>query len=161
MTTPLSFPVFLAQDGGGAIVPGGGTPPAGEVQSTTTTPGTTTPPGSPGGSPSTNPFGGMFVPLIVVMVVLVLMTTMGGRKEKKKRAELLASVAKNDQVQTVGGVIGTVIELNEATMVLRVDEASNTRVRFARSAIQQVLRSSRDKPDGTDVEVKPAVPARV
>lgn len=159
--TTLQFPLLLAQDGG-AIVPGNPAPAS--QPATESSPGTSPPLTTPGAQ---RPAGGgasgfnMLLPLIVVMVVLVLMTSLGGRKEKKKRAELLASVSRNDRVQTVGGIIGTVVELTDTEMVLRVDEAANTRIRFARSAIQQVLRSSRDKGNGTDVEVKPAVPSRV
>jgi preprotein translocase subunit YajC len=49
---------------------------------------------------------------------------LGGRKEKKKRAALMASLKKHDKVQTVGGIIGTVVELTAEEVVLRVDETS-------------------------------------
>ena len=58
---------------------------------------------------------------------------------KKKRKALLSTVKKHDRVQTVGGVIGSIVEVNPDTVVLKVDESSNTRITFARSAIQQVL----------------------
>jgi preprotein translocase subunit YajC len=61
----------------------------------------------------------------------------------------------------VGGIIGTVVDLTSTEMVLRVDESSNTRIRFARSAVQQVLREG--KAASADVELKPGAepaPAR-
>ena len=52
---------------------------------------------------------------------------------------------RGDRVQTVGGEIGTVVDLTESEMTLRVDETSNTRIRFARSAIQQVLKEGKEE----------------
>jgi preprotein translocase subunit YajC len=75
------------------------------------------------------------------------MTTMAGRKEKKKRAQMLSGVKRGDRVQTIGGEIGSIVELSDTEMVLRVDEASNTRIRFARSALQQVLREGKAAED--------------
>ena len=85
---------------------------------------------------------------------------MGGRKEKRRRAEMLASLARNDKVHTVGGLIGTVTEVHDQEVVLRTDEASNTRVRIARSAITQVIKPGGVKPAGPELEAKPAAPVR-
>lgn len=98
--------------------------------------------GAGGSKPAANPFGGFFFPLILAMIVLMVFTTItSGRKEKKKKAEMMSSLARHDRVQTIGGVIGTIVEIDAESVVLRVHESSDTRVRFARSAIQQVLRS--------------------
>jgi preprotein translocase subunit YajC len=99
-----------------------------------------------GAQPAAAPGGGGMNVLMVLMVpmllVLILTSVMGSRKEKKKRADLMSSLKKHDKVQTIGGVIGTVVELGADEVVLRVDEVSKTRIRFSRSAIQQVLRGS-------------------
>jgi len=96
------------------------------------------------GNTNTNPsiFEG-FLPIILVMfVVMIIFSMMGSRRERKKRAALISSISKHDKVQTVGGVIGSVVEIKSDTIVLKVDEAANTRITFARSAIQQVITSS-------------------
>ncbi len=99
------------------------------------------PPGAPGaGTGSRDPFGGMFFPLLLVLLItMITFTVLGQRRDKKKRAALLHSVKKHDRVQTVGGVIGSIVEVKTDTVVLKVDETSNTRITFARSAVQQVL----------------------
>jgi len=100
-----------------------------------------TPPGAPGtGSTSRDAFGGMFFPLqLVLLITMITFTVLGQRRDRKKRAALLHSVKKHDRVQTVGGVIGSIVEVKTDTVVLKVDETSNTRITFARSAVQQVL----------------------
>ena len=92
-------------------------------------------------APATGPAGGSGF-LIIMMVLLgtmVLFSVMSGRREKKKRAELLGSIKKHDKVMTVGGVLGTVVEMKDDAVVLKVDETSNTRITFSKSAISQVM----------------------
>jgi len=52
---------------------------------------------------------------------------------------MLAALKKGDKVQTAGGILGTVVEVRDSEVVVKVDENANTRLRFARSAIQAVL----------------------
>jgi preprotein translocase subunit YajC len=57
---------------------------------------------------------------------------------------MVSAIKKHDRVQTIGGVIGSVVEIKPDYVVLKVDESSNTRITFARSAVQQVLTISPD-----------------
>jgi len=52
---------------------------------------------------------------------------------------MISAIKKHDRVQTIGGVIGSVVEVKPDYIVLKVDESSNTRITFSRSAIAQVL----------------------
>lgn len=104
--------------------------------------------GSPGpGGNQPPPTGGgfgqlfIFLPLIGLLIFMMIASGRKQKKEQRARQEMLASIRRFDRVQTVGGVIGTVQELTEDELVLRVDEDSGTRVRFSRSSVQQVLES--------------------
>ena len=81
--------------------------------------------------------------MIIVIMVFIVFSVMGQRRDKKKRDALLNAIKKHDRVQTVGGVLGSVVEIKPDTVVLKVDESSNTRITFARSSIQQVLSSGK------------------
>lgn len=89
----------------------------------------------------TSPPGGMGMLWMILLVIGVFwFFVLGGqRRDKKKRAALLAAIRKGDKVQTAGGIIGTVIEVRPADVLLKVDENTNTRIKFARSAIQNIL----------------------
>ncbi len=78
---------------------------------------------------------------IMAIFVMLMWWVMGSsqRKEKKKRASMLEALKKGDKVQTIGGVIASVVEVRENDVVLKVDDSSNTRIRFTRGAIQSVL----------------------
>ena len=67
-----------------------------------------------------------------------------GFDESIRMMKLLSSVKKHDRVRTIGGVIGAVVEIKPDTILLKVDESSNTRMTFARDAVQQVLESEEE-----------------
>ncbi len=88
-------------------------------------------------------------PMLIILVVfgaIILFSVFGQRKEKKRRQQMLDSIKKSDSVQTIGGVIGSVVEVKNETIVIRVDDRSDTRMTFSRAAVQQVL----SQPDNAD-----------
>ena len=113
---------------------------------TTTGDGTTSVTGGPGGATG-NGGGGLFnsgfmVVLVMMFLAMIIFSFMGQRRDRKKREAMISAVKKHDKVQTVGGLIGSVVEVKTDTIVLKVDESANTRITFARSSIQQVLTSA-------------------
>ena len=104
------------------------------------TPGATGTPPAGGGQPAPNPFSFMG-PLLLVMVFVIGFSMLTSRREKKRREQMLSSVKKGEKVLTIGGIIGVVADVRDDEVILRVDEHSNTKMRFTRSSIQQVLQS--------------------
>ena len=78
----------------------------------------------------------MIIPLVLIMLVI---STFSQRRERKKREQMLGGIKKHDRVRTIGGVLGSVVELKPDTVVLKVDESSNIRMTFSRDAIQQIV----------------------
>ena len=77
--------------------------------------------------------------LILMLVVFYGIVLSGNRKEKRKRKEMLAAVARNDRVMTIGGIVGSVVSVSEHEVTLKVDESANVKITVIRSAIQRVL----------------------
>ncbi|MEW6249377.1 MAG: preprotein translocase subunit YajC [Planctomycetota bacterium] len=101
----------------------------------------TTAPGAPGAPPSPTSFlQNPLIPLILVIVVFWFIMSRGKRKEQQRYQQMLSSLKRNDRVQTIGGVLGTVVDVRDDEVVLKVDETNNVKVRFNRSAIKEVLR---------------------
>ena len=145
------FTLIIAQDDGGPSLRGSGNN-TGTASGNDTTGADG---GAGGGAPPPNPFGGnMLLIFGGIFFFIILWSILGQRKEKKKREAMLDAIGKHDRVQTIGGVIGSVVELKSDTVVLKVDESSNTRMTFSRSAIQQVLSEnpSRKREDPADAE---------
>ncbi len=59
-----------------------------------------------------------------------------------------ARLAKNDRVLTIGGVIGTIISVKDSEVILKVDESTNTKMTFIKTAIQRIITD--DQPLGAD-----------
>lgn len=64
------------------------------------------------------------------------------KKQQQQREAMLNSVAKEDHVVTNGGIKGVVVKVDDKEVVLRVDEKTNTRIRFARSAVGMIEKKS-------------------
>ena len=119
-----------------AAPPAAAPPLAGQTSASGTAPAT----GADAAPPSL--FGGdMMYFLLPVMAVLILLTVLGPRKEQKRRNTMLKAMKKHDRVVTVGGAIGSITEIKDDTIVLKVDESSNTRMTFSRDSVQQILES--------------------
>ena len=80
-----------------------------------------------------------FVPIILIVVVFYLFMWRSKRGEEKKRTDMISQLKRGDRVQTIGGIIGNVVEVRDSEVLLKVDETSNTKIRFTRSAIHRVL----------------------
>jgi len=128
--TPLDQALGSGGASPGTVAAPGGTTGAG----TGAAPGTAAP--RPGGDST---FLFMVLGLVAVMFIMTIFT---GRRQKKQRETMLAALRKHDRVMTSGGIIGFVVEIKPRTVVLKVDEGSNTRITFSRESIQQVLEAS-------------------
>lgn len=110
----------------------------------------------PAGAARAQPGSGMniiFFGFLVFFVILIFSQWSQSKKERRRKEEMLSGLSRHDRVQTIGGIIGTVAELSDNEVVLRVDEATNTRVRVSRGAIQAVLKKGRGA--GSEAEPKP------
>jgi preprotein translocase subunit YajC len=86
----------------------------------------------------------------VLFYFIVMRPQMKAQKDKRKQHEDLGkNLKKNDKVVTVGGILGTVAEVTGDRVTLKTDD--NTRIRFTRSSIQEVLGDNKEaNKDDTD-----------
>jgi preprotein translocase subunit YajC len=81
-------------------------------------------------------------PLFFFVAIIGLMFYLQFRAKKKQdhqRKDMLGGMKRGDRVQTIGGILGTVVEAREDEIIVKVDESSNTKIHFTRSAIHRVL----------------------
>ncbi len=101
----------------------------------------------PTNAPAAKPGAGnfFFLALMMALVAFMLLTSRSQKKkEKRQRDKMHAEMAKSDRVLTVGGVIGTVIAVKEDEVVVKVDESTNTKMTFIKSAIQRIITDDKD-----------------
>lgn len=80
--------------------------------------------------------GGMLlVPLIGIMILFMWMSSRSQKKRQQQRQELLSQLKVKDDVVTIGGIVGRIVELREDEVVLRVDADKDIKMTVRRSAI--------------------------
>jgi len=100
---------------------------------------TTQPAAPPTGAPSAMP--SLFLAVMFAMVVFMMLSARSSKKrEQREREQMFAHLQKNDRVLTVGGAVGTILSVKDNEVVLKVDESTNTKMTFIKSAIQRVLK---------------------
>jgi len=80
-----------------------------------------------------------FVPIILLVIVFYFFMFRSKKGEQHKREEMLKTLKKGDEVQTIGGEFGRVMDTKDDRVLLKVDESSNTKIWYARSAIHRVM----------------------
>ncbi len=89
----------------------------------------------------------LFPALLMGLVVFMLLSSRSQKKrEKRERDDMHARMARNDRVLTIGGVIGTVLSVKDNEVVVKVDESTNTKMTFVKTAIQKIM--TEDQPVG-------------
>lgn len=87
-------------------------------------------------------FRSPFIPVIGMMLIFWFFMMRGNKREQRKYQDMLANMKRNDRIQTIGGVLGTVVDVKGDEIVVKVDEANNVKMRFVRSAIKHVFAES-------------------
>jgi preprotein translocase subunit YajC len=120
-------------------------PVAGDNTTETTTT-TESEPNRTGSSPQgKGPFGGfqlIFLGLMFVMMYLILFR--GPRKKQQQHKQMVQSLSKNDKVRTIGGIIGTVVDIKDDEITLKIDESNNTKIKVLPSAIGRNITKDKD-----------------
>jgi preprotein translocase subunit YajC len=94
------------------------------------------------------PQGDFFSPFLMIGAMIVIFWLFFIRPESKRRKEkenLLGSLKVKDKVITIGGLSGTVAELDGDEVILLVDPKKDVKLRFRRSAIDSVARTEETK----------------
>ena len=78
--------------------------------------------------------GSTMVMLIVMLAVFYFMLIRPENKRKKEAEEMRASVKKGDKVTTIGGIVGTVVDIKENNIVIETS-ADQVRIEIAKWAL--------------------------
>jgi preprotein translocase subunit YajC len=97
-------------------------------------------------------------PLIIggLIIFMLFSSKNKNRGEEKQRQEMLKQLKRGDRIQSIGGIQGAVVRVEENRVEVKVDESSNTKIWFARTAILKVTEQSdkgdKDKTDKGDAK---------
>ncbi|MDP4095192.1 preprotein translocase subunit YajC [Paenibacillus sp. P96] len=81
----------------------------------------------------TNSIWGMVLPFVLMFAIFYFLLIRPQQKKQKQRNSMLNALKKGDKVVTIGGLHGTIAEITDDIVVLRVNDV--TKLTFDRSAI--------------------------
>lgn len=89
--------------------------------------------------PTINPFL-QFVPAILIFVIFYFLLIKPQKDKQREHKRMVEQLKKNDQVVTAGGIHGTVVNVKDTTVMIRVDD--NVRMEVDKEAISTVKKNS-------------------
>ena len=81
-----------------------------------------------------------FLPIILIFVVFYFLLIRPQKKAQDDHKKMIASLKKNDEVVTAGGIHGTIANVKDATITLKVDD--NVKIEIQKSSIGSVRRKA-------------------
>ena len=82
----------------------------------------------------TGDMSGMLIMLVGMIVLFYFMMIRPENKRKKEAEQMRSSVKKGDQITTIGGIVGTVVDVKENNIVVETS-ADQVRIEFAKWAL--------------------------
>ena len=104
------------------------------------------PGGQAGGAEGSGSFLSFLAPLFLIAIVFYFLLVRPQKRERQKQDLLLKALKKNDRVVTIGGIIGTIVNIEPESDVVTLKVDDNTRMVFLRSAIQRPLAATKEEP---------------
>ncbi|MFC8687751.1 preprotein translocase subunit YajC [Brevibacillus porteri] len=95
-----------------------------------------------------------FLPIIIMFAIFYFLLIRPQQKKAKQRNAMLGALKKGDKIVTIGGVHGTIQDLSDDTITLRI--AHNVNVTFDRGAINSVVSSSNEPAKSEPAKIEEA-----
>jgi preprotein translocase subunit YajC len=101
--------------------------------------GFASPPPADPNAPQPSPFS-FFVPMILMFVIFYFVLIRPQQKAKKEQDQLISGVKTGDRITTTGGILGTVANVKDKTVIVRV--ADNVKVELLKTHIATVSKDT-------------------
>ena len=95
----------------------------------------------PQGQSAVNPMLQLF-PLVLIFVIFYFLLIRPQKSRDKEHKKMLSNLNKNDEVVTTGGMHGTIVNVKDKTVILRIDE--NVKIEIEKNCVAYIK-----KPQGT------------
>ena len=89
-----------------------------------------------------NPIQSQLITIVLIIGVFYFLLIRPQKKAQEDHKKMLAALKKNDEVLTVGGIHGTIANVKDASVTLKVDD--NVKIEVQKSSIASVRRKAAD-----------------
>ena len=80
------------------------------------------------------------LPIILIFVIFYFLLIKPQKKQQDEHKKMVAGLKKNDEVITAGGIHGTIMNVKDHTVTLKVDD--NVKVEVQKSSIASMKRKA-------------------
>ena len=80
------------------------------------------------------------MPVILIFIVFYFLLIRPQKKTQDEHKKMVAGLKKNDEVITAGGIHGTIMNVKDTTVTLKVDD--NVKVEVQKSSVMSMKRSA-------------------
>jgi len=79
------------------------------------------------------------MPIVFIFAIFYFLLIRPQQKKQKEHTKMVSELKKNDEVVTNGGMHGTVVNVKDSTLILKIDE--NVKVEINKSAVAYLKKS--------------------
>jgi preprotein translocase subunit YajC len=83
---------------------------------------------------------GSVLPIVLMVAIFYFLVFMPMRKQQKAQKDMIKSLENGQTVVTSGGIIGTIVAVNDDTLILRV-KPDNLKLQVSRSAVTSLVKA--------------------
>ena len=87
-----------------------------------------------------NPIQSQIITIVLIIGVFCFLLIRPQKKTQEEHKKMLASLKKNDEVVTAGGIHGTVANVKDNSVTLKVDD--NVKIEVQKSSVSSVRRKA-------------------
>lgn len=85
--------------------------------------------------PIANPLVQLF-PLALIFIIFYFLLIRPQKQKEKEHRKMLAGISKNDEIVTLGGIHGTIVNVKDKTVTLRIDD--NVKMEIEKSSVAYI-----------------------
>jgi preprotein translocase subunit YajC len=90
------------------------------------------------GAAQPSPIASM-LPIILIFIVFYFLLIRPQQKKQQEHGEMVKKLKKNDEIVTNGGIHGTVVNVKDGTVVVRVDD--NCKIEVQKTSVAAVKKT--------------------
>jgi preprotein translocase subunit YajC len=79
------------------------------------------------------------LPLVFIFVIFYFLLIRPQKTKEKEHQKMLAGLNKNEDIVTTGGIHGTIVNVKDKTLIIRVDE--NVKIEIEKSCVAYVKKA--------------------
>lgn len=89
----------------------------------------------PQGQQAVNPIINLF-PIILIFIIFYFLLIRPQKSKEKEHQKMLANLNKNDEIVTSSGIHGTIVNIKDKTIILRIDD--NVKIELEKNCVTYI-----------------------